>query len=237
LPFRSQNKQGPDFRFCHGIAMMRTSSVRNFLRLAMIAMAFCLAKWAAPTFSMAPIPVDSDMEMSFGKHRGRLISEIVEEDPSYLQWLLSQTEEPDASGRLLEVAEYVREYFPEVEGTAMVSFGKYRGMALSQLVKEDPDYCGWILDTAAQEDAGHLLQQAAKWIKENHPDLQVQIQQSKENVDGDTVVTFGKHKGLTFKAVLEDYEEYLCWVINTFDDDARGNKAALLSFAKQHASC
>eukprot|EP00439_Symbiodinium_sp_Y106_P009540 s4834_g1.t1 len=106
-------------------------------------------------------------------------------------------------GEVTNLASSAR-YFPEVEGTAMVSFGKYRGMALSQLVKEDPDYCGWILDTAAQEDAGHLLQQAAKWIKENHPDLQVQIQQSKENVDGDTVVTFGKHKGLTFKAVLEE---------------------------------
>ena len=26
-------------------------------------------------FSMAPAPMDNDMEMSFGKHRGRLVSE------------------------------------------------------------------------------------------------------------------------------------------------------------------
>ncbi|CAE7324684.1 unnamed protein product, partial [Symbiodinium sp. CCMP2592] len=51
-----------------------TSSVRTFVRLASIAMAVCLAKWAAPAFSMAPVPMESDMEMSFGKHRGRLIS-------------------------------------------------------------------------------------------------------------------------------------------------------------------
>ena len=36
---------------------------------------------------MAPIPVDSDMEMSFGKHRGRLISE------SWLQSLVSRARE------------------------------------------------------------------------------------------------------------------------------------------------
>eukprot|EP00439_Symbiodinium_sp_Y106_P020851 s6075_g2.t1 len=148
-------------------AEMRTSSVRNFVRLALIAVALCLAKWAAPAFSMAPVPMENDMEMSFGKHRGRLISEIAEEDPSYLKWLLGQTEDPDSSSRLLEVAEYVREYFPEVEDAAVVGFGKYKGMSVSQLVKEDPDYCSWILATAAKEDSGNRgFLEVAEWLKE-----------------------------------------------------------------------
>jgi len=147
--------------------------VRNFVRLALIAVALCLAKWAAPAFSMAPVPMENDMEMSFGKHRGRLISEIAEEDPSYLKWLLGQTEDPDSSSRLLEVAEYVREYFPEVEDAAVVGFGKYKGMSVSQLVKEDPDYCSWILATAAKEDSGNRgFLEVAEWLKDNHPELQ-----------------------------------------------------------------
>jgi len=207
--------------------------VRSFLRLALIAMAFCLAKWAAPTFSMAPAPMDNDMEMSFGKHRGRLVSEIVEEDPSYLQWILGQTEDPESSERLLAVADYVREYFPEVEEAQVVGFGKYRDVALSQLVQDDPDYCAWILQTAAQGDAGHRLQQAADWIQEHHPDVGLEQPQ---DVDGQMKVTFGKHKGKTFQAVLEEAEDYICWLSNNVPT-ARGNMAALISFGKQHAVC
>ena len=126
--------------------MMRTSSVRSFLRLALIAMAFCLAKWAAPTFSMASAPVDNDMEISFGKHCGRLISEIVEEDPSYLQWALRKREDPKSSEQLLEVAEYVREYFPEVEGQTKVIFGKHKGKTFQAVLEEDEDYICWLIN-------------------------------------------------------------------------------------------
>ena len=286
--------------------------MRNAVRLALMAMAF-LAKWAAPTFSMAPTP-SNDMEMSFGKHRGRLISEIVEDDPSYLQWLLGQAEaagpqleasahpyvfpvdlddgrlleiswrkgddhetvahdfvtekglpednipeiisflkdveqnhveyrvdEPvstAASRQLLEVAQYVRKHFPQFENAVVLGFGKHRGGALWQVVRDDPEYCSWMLETAAKADSSDQLRQAANWIQENHPDLVTQVEQWHENVDGQTTVTCGKHKGKSFQAVLQEDTDYVCWLIDNIGDEARSkNLRALISFARRHADC
>ena len=254
------------------------------------------------------------MEMSFGKHRGRLISEIVEDDPSYLQWLLGQAEaagpqleasahpyvfpvdlddgrlleiswrkgddhetvahdfvtqkglpednipeiisflkdveqnrvgyrvdEPVSeapSRQLLEVAEFVWKHFPQVENAVVLGFGKYRGRALSQVVQEDPEYCSWMLETAAKADSSDQLRQAAKRIQENHPDLVTQVEQWHENVDGQTTVTCGKHKGKSFQAVLQEDTDYVCWLIDNIGDEARSkNLRALISFARRHADC
>lgn len=46
-----------------------------------------------------------DYECSFGKHRGELLSEIVEEDPEYLEWMIS--DKADFPAEVVELIELV----------------------------------------------------------------------------------------------------------------------------------
>ena len=61
----------------------------------------------SPCYTRQGLPHDTikDMPIGFGKHRGKMMSELVKEDPGYCQWVLEKADDPESSGRLLEAAD------------------------------------------------------------------------------------------------------------------------------------
>ena len=222
-------------------ACAMAASARRAFRLPVLALGVSLVAWAGLTFSaVAPNGRDvEDIEICFGKYRGWMVSDLVKQDPGYCQWMLKQfaIDPDDVKPDFAEVAQWILENAPEVaDGEPVVNFGKYRGQGkrLSEIVKEDPDYCRWILETAKanrqEGQVGGPLAEAADWIQKNCPDFLA-------NAPVEDTVMFGKHKGETFQQVLEEDEEYLCWLLGLPQDETSPNARRLIEFAKEHAVC
>ena len=157
--------------------------------------------------------------LKFGKYQGSLLSEVVQTDVDYCRWILSASEDGDASYSLIEAADWIRTNAPEVaDMTAgpVVLFGKYRGSLLSQIVKEDPDYCQWILSKSEEAEASQGLLQAADWIKTNAPDV--------ADVPAQPVFKFGKYRGSLLSEIVQTDVDYCRWILSTSEDvDATQN--------------
>ena len=150
---------------------MATYSRRAVRRLSMVALALSFSAWAGVTFSAPGAP--RDMEVTFGKHAGKMMSEIVEEDPGWCQWATRTAEAEGGRDRLQRVTEWLKKNAPEVmEMPPTVNFGKHKGLTVSQLVEEDPGYCEWILRTAETGDPGPALADVAAYIQKHHPKFQ-----------------------------------------------------------------
>ena len=150
---------------------MATYSRRAVRRLSMVAIALSFSAWAGVTFSAPGAP--RDMEVTFGKHTGQMMSEIVEEDPGWCQWVIRTSEGEDCGHGLRQVAGWLMKNAPEVmDMPPTVNFGKHKGLTVSQLVEEDPGYCVWILRTAETGEAGPALAEVAAYIQKHHPGFQ-----------------------------------------------------------------
>mmetsp|Transcript_133209 Transcript_133209/g.426132 ORF Transcript_133209/g.426132 Transcript_133209/m.426132 type:complete len:182 (+) Transcript_133209:82-627(+) len=103
-----------------------------------------------------------------------------------------------------------------VEAEDVVNFGKHRGKAYEEVLKEDPMYCSWVVQAAKSDktlddkpSSEHLVN-FAEWLKDRHTPL----------------VSVGKHKGMSFTEILKTDAEYCRWVIerSRMPDCAKGLK-------------
>eukprot|EP00403_Amphidinium_massartii_P020362 CAMPEP_0178399176 /NCGR_PEP_ID=MMETSP0689_2-20121128/15148_1 /TAXON_ID=160604 /ORGANISM="Amphidinium massartii, Strain CS-259" /LENGTH=250 /DNA_ID=CAMNT_0020019951 /DNA_START=54 /DNA_END=806 /DNA_ORIENTATION=+ len=91
------------------------------------------------------------------------------------------------------------------EDTSVVDFGKYKGDTFADVIRNDPDYCEWILGVS-DVTSGSMMQ-FQRYLSENFvpptPDEQI--------------VAFGKYKGETFSDMLRLDPDYCEWILGLSD--------------------
>ena len=82
-----------------------------------------------------------------------------------------------------------------------IRFGKYHGMRMNDLQKQDPGYCRWL--TSDHDDPSPALLEAAQWIRENAQWI------------NEPSVGFGKYKGMPLAGLCEEDPSYCEWILET----------------------
>ena len=77
------------------------------------------------------------MIISFGKHKGRDIKDVIKTDANYCSWLKNQ---PWAQ-KNKELMGYIKDI-----QTPDLNFGKHKGKTLDWIVANDPKYINWLQD-------------------------------------------------------------------------------------------
>jgi uncharacterized protein (DUF3820 family) len=90
-----------------------------------------------------PIQVKTAFKLYGGKHKGKTIDELREEDPQYLIWLISQPNNGDQYEKYnKKLTEAIRTSFKEKPW--ILTFGKYKGKTLKEVVIIDSYYMTWL---------------------------------------------------------------------------------------------
>ncbi|CAE7493444.1 unnamed protein product, partial [Symbiodinium sp. CCMP2456] len=148
-----------------------------------------------------------------GKHRGRLLSELVQEDPFYCKWVLREAKVKDALPSVRESASWLEQNAPHLKNDhpvpGFLSGGKHGGRALSDLVTEDPAYCQWILRAAKAVQPSKAIREAADWLVQNAPNLK---QDQALRVRG------RKHHGRLVSELVSEDPGYCQWLLRTAED-------------------
>jgi uncharacterized protein (DUF3820 family) len=86
------------------------------------------------------------MVLTFGKHNGRTLGQVMADDRGYVEWLAREARE----GKVRAAAsQLVRSAAPNQDALAYrLTFGKYNGRTLGDVFQEDPDYLRWLADEA-----------------------------------------------------------------------------------------
>ncbi|CAE7271881.1 unnamed protein product [Symbiodinium sp. CCMP2592] len=97
---------------------------------------------------------DRALRLQGAKYYGRLVSELVSEDPGYCQWLLRAAEEADADQWVKEPAAWLVANAPHLKETPVVTVRcRHRGIPLPQVVAEDPHWCIFALQPLQDSSA------------------------------------------------------------------------------------
>lgn len=105
-----------------------------------------------------------DEIIPFGKHKGKSIADIYNEDPRYIFWLMESDpyykidvatlmginpKEKDAKEKFDKEIERI---FPKVKIEDRITFGKYKGQTYEEVFKKDPQYINWFLSENQEID-------------------------------------------------------------------------------------
>lgn len=86
--------------------------------------------------------------LPFGRHKGKTVQYIYENEQSYIEWMFGQVDKTNFS-KVLESIEIIRkieyEYFKSIfpkptDKDVQINFGKYNGSKLSDIIKNDKGY-------------------------------------------------------------------------------------------------
>jgi hypothetical protein len=103
--------------------------------------------------------------VAFGKHRGKTFEQVAGEEPDYCSWVLATHENEvatgDGNGNLEGFYNWIKEVHPEIEASegagpsveGVVSFGKHKGTKFEDLLRDEPDYCQWVLKKKKEDPA------------------------------------------------------------------------------------
>jgi len=90
--------------------------------------------------------------LTFGKYKNLTVDKVFEENPNYLQWLFSRTDENDnedlynaLKSKLINKNDYY------------MNWGKFKNKPLSYIMEKDPQYIVWL--------------RGNQFVKEKQPDL------------------------------------------------------------------
>ena len=81
------------------------------------------------------------LEFSFGKYKGKSVSDIIENDLSYCRWLSNQTLLLESNPRIREALEKA---LSNDDGSYIICWGKYKGKTLKTIQAIDPNYITWL---------------------------------------------------------------------------------------------
>merc|ERR1719421_1414235 len=108
--------------------------------------------------------------------------------------------------------------------TEVLMFGKFRGQTFTAVVKNDPQYCEWVLRKSKMgDDAGAQLLAFAKWLEDNgHGDLinSEKARPKSSSAEDQTLVGFGKYRASTYADLLAKDPAYCEWVVRSAKDDS-----------------
>lgn len=106
----------------------------------------------------------------------------------------------------------------EEEGLAIVDFGKHSGTTYTDMLETELDYCKWVASQVENEDCSESMRRFGDWIKARMPDIQ-SVQQAEAQPGSDSgVVSFGKHRGKTYEAILLEEPDYCRWLLQQVEE-------------------
>lgn len=88
-------------------------------------------------------------KLKFGKYRGKQLTEIAVEDAGYILYMLSTQYELPVSDRNIDMVHTFETLVNQFNLYLNVSFkfGKYKGMAVHEVMQKDKGYIDWLLST------------------------------------------------------------------------------------------
>lgn len=98
-----------------------------------------------------------DEVMSFGRYKGKTISEVYKENPKYIFWLVKNDPyyridffaligvNPEDKNAQEKMAIEIQRVFPKITVDDIISFGKYKGQTYRAVYEKDPQYINWFL--------------------------------------------------------------------------------------------
>lgn len=108
----------------------------------------------------------------------------------------------------------MNEIFPTRSPDYIINFGKHKGKTIKEIYAENPQYIYWLMskDHYFKVNFDQLLN-----IPDNSPDRETIIANEFRRVfpkiTPDDLITFGKHKGKTFREVFAFDPNYVKWLI------------------------
>ena len=94
---------------------------------------------ASPSSLLGQNMVNENYIIQFGKYKSKNIVDICDLNPSYCQWLLKQP----LLNKYPDIKEYLEEKLVD-QNEHYMTFGKYKGKALSDIKKNDPKYIDYL---------------------------------------------------------------------------------------------
>lgn len=93
---------------------------------------------------VSPYRYTLNMELQFGKYRGKNISEVYDLDLQYCKWLYPQE---ILIGEYPSIKEFLHEKFKDSDMTRIMTWGKYKNKrSIGWIKKNDQSYFDWLLN-------------------------------------------------------------------------------------------
>jgi len=96
--------------------------------------------------AQAVVPSGSSL-VSFGKYKGKSYEEVLERDPQYCSYILTNYAPSQGSiGSSTPFIEWLKaQDVPQDVPARVINFGKYRGWTYEEVLEGDPQYCSYML--------------------------------------------------------------------------------------------
>ena len=111
---------------------------------------------------------------------------------------------------------------PPAPNVPRMGFGKYRNLSIDTVLRQDADYCRWVVDTYnTKNDCEERMKVAAKWILGNS---EVTMKMG-----------FGSYRDQAMDWVIEHDPRYTEWAVRTWKLTGHKSGLRLSAFAKYAA--
>lgn len=102
-------------------------------------------------------------KMSFGKHKGKTITEVLKDEPRYLLWASQNTDRPEA-----ELGAYI--YINSANMNTEMTFGQYKDQKVREIIKKDSNYLDFLSNEGFSENhvAVAIYEKMYEYVKKNY---------------------------------------------------------------------
>lgn len=109
--------------------------------------------------------------------------------------------------------------FPKRTSDFKIEFGKYKGQTIGDIYRTDPQYIYWLMeqDHYFKIDFYSLLNISPNSL-DAQPLIEAEINRVFPKVTIESIITFGKYKGKTFKEVYLEDPAYIEWFLRNFQN-------------------
>lgn len=142
-----------------------------------------------------------------------------------------------------------RRCFSSADASKLVVFGAHRGLSFEEILQQQPKYCQWVVTAAQKEDASQGIRDLAAYVSaqpssssapaarttsfENAAPKAASDVEAAVTGDATSIVSFGKHSGLTFEEIFAQQPNYCQWVLKkAAEPEASANVKALAAYVK-----
>jgi hypothetical protein len=109
--------------------------------------------------------------LKFGRYRGQSFAATFKEDPQYCEWVVRASKTQSEPGpQLVSFAAWLEENGMKVaepssppapptdsRSETLVGYGKYKAVTYAELLAQDPQYCDWVVRSAAPDSLPAML--------------------------------------------------------------------------------
>ena len=162
-----------------------------------------------------------------GKHRGKTFKEVMDEDPAYCSWVRSlSTEGTNISAVLVRFNKFLENQGFSVSPSAeeVLAVGKHKGKTFEEVMTEHPQFSSWVLKNDSISSSNLLSFRSFLQDKGFQP----KSSRARPGPWAPNVIPVGKHKGKTFKEVMDEDPAFCGWVMRLSREGA--NSSAIEKF-------